>query len=87
MDDGLGEAGGVVLDADGPGGFVEVELADSVDLAELGDGEGGSLGWQDAITVKDVKLGHGVMIAAAMVERRQTQVLYGKDNQIARMER
>jgi hypothetical protein len=38
VDDGLGEAGGVVLDADSAGGFVEFELADAVDLAEAGDG-------------------------------------------------
>ena len=33
MDDGFGEAGGVVLYADGFGGFVELELSNAVDLA------------------------------------------------------
>ena len=43
-DDGFGKAGGVVLDADGFGGFGEFESAYSVDLTQFGDGVSGSLG-------------------------------------------
>ena len=57
-DDGLGEAGGVVLDADGFGSFVELEAANAVDLTQFGDGVGGSLGGWCGVVVEDVELGH-----------------------------
>ncbi len=40
VDDRFGEARGVEFDADGFFGLVELELADSVDLAEATDAEG-----------------------------------------------
>ena len=58
-DDGFGEAGGVVLDADGLFGFLEVDAADAVDLAQIGDGKGGGFGRGRAVAVQDIKLGHG----------------------------
>jgi hypothetical protein len=54
VDDGLGEAGGVVFDADGAGGLVEGELADAVDLADAGDGQGCRLRGLRAVAVEDV---------------------------------
>ncbi len=58
VDDGLGQAGGVVLDADGLGALVEEEPADAVDLAEAGDGKCGGLAGGRAVAVEDVELGH-----------------------------
>ena len=54
VDDGLGEAGGVVFDADGAGGLVERELADAVDLADAGDGQGCGLRGLRSVAVEDV---------------------------------
>ena len=54
VDDGFGEAGGVVFDADGAGGFVEGEFADTVDLADAGDGEGCGLRGLGAVAVEDI---------------------------------
>jgi hypothetical protein len=54
VDDGLGEAGGVVFDADGAGGLVEGELADTVDLADAGDGQGSGLRGLRSVAVEDV---------------------------------
>ena len=65
VDDWLGEAGGIVFDADGLFGFAEVDAAHSVDFADLCDGKGGSLGGRRSVAVQDVKLGHASMIAAA----------------------
>jgi hypothetical protein len=59
VDDGLGEAAGVVLDTDGFFPFAEVEAADAVDLAEAGDGQGGGFGGGSSVAVEDVQLGHG----------------------------
>lgn len=64
VDDGLGEAGGVVFDADGLLRLVEVELADAVDLAQVGDRERCRFRWRHSIAVQNIKLGHGLMIAA-----------------------
>jgi hypothetical protein len=58
VDDRLGEAGGVVLDADGLVGFAEFDAADAVDLAETGDGEGGLFGGRHAVGVDDIDCGH-----------------------------
>ena len=65
VDDGLGEAGGVVLDADGLFGFAEIDASDSVDFADFGDGKGCSLCGRRSVAVQDIKLGHASMIAAA----------------------
>ena len=54
VDDRLSEAGGVVFDADGAGGLVEGELADAVDLADAGDGQGCGLRGLCAVAVEDV---------------------------------
>jgi hypothetical protein len=54
VDDGLGEAGGVVFDADSAGRLVEGEFADSVDLADAGDGQGCGLRGLRAVAVEDV---------------------------------
>jgi hypothetical protein len=65
VDDRLGEAGGVVLDADGLFCFAELEAANSVDFADFCDGKGGGLGGVRSVAVQDIKLGHASMIAAA----------------------
>ena len=59
MNDGLGEAGGVVLDADGLFGLVEGEMADSVDLANAAEGHHGGLCRRSAVAIHYVKLRHG----------------------------
>ncbi len=71
MDDGLGEAAGVVLEANGLFRFAEIEAADAVDLAEARDGHGGGFGGGRAVAVEDVQLGHGGMIAAGWREARR----------------
>ena len=58
VDDGLGEAAGVVLDADGALTLIELEVADAVDLANAGQGKHGALGGRDAVAIEDVKLSH-----------------------------
>jgi len=70
VNDGFGEASGIVFDADGFAGFVEVELANAVDLAEIGDGEDCCFGRRHAVTVENIKLCHIAMIAAAFRMRR-----------------
>ena len=60
MDDGLVQAAGVVLDADGLFGFVEDQAADAVDLAYLAHGESGRLGWRRSVAIQNVKLCHGI---------------------------
>lgn len=67
VDDRLGEAGSVVLDADCLFGFAEFDAADSVDFADFGDGQGSGLGGGRSVAVQDVKLGHASMIAAVRV--------------------
>jgi len=64
LDDDVGEAGSVELDADGSGGFIERDTADAVDLAEAGDGHDGGFGRRNSVAEEDVQLGHGLMIAA-----------------------
>jgi hypothetical protein len=54
----LGEAGGVVLDAYGLFGFVDGEVADSVDLADAGDRQDGGFCWLCVVTVENVELRH-----------------------------
>ncbi len=54
VDYGLGETGGVVFDPDGFRGFVELDVANAIDLADLGQGEGGRLGGRDSVAVEDV---------------------------------
>ena len=66
VDDGLGEAGGIVLDADSLFGFVERDAADAVDLAQTGDGEDGLLGGQDAEVVDHVDCCHMGILAAVV---------------------
>jgi len=63
VDDGLSETGGVVLDTNGLFGLVKAELANAVDLAQVGDGKCGCLSGRDTIAVQDIKLGHALMIA------------------------
>jgi len=64
MDDGLGEAGGVVFYADGFVGLVEFGAADAVDLADAGQGHHGCLcGW-GTVAVHYVKLRHGGILAS-----------------------
>ncbi len=63
VDDGLGEAAGVVLDPHRLLHLVEVDLADAVDLAEAVDGHRGGFGGHRAVAVEDVELGHGSMVA------------------------
>lgn len=63
MDDGLGEAAGVVLDADGLFAFVELEMADAVDLADASHGENRALGWRNAVAVENVELSHAASLA------------------------
>jgi len=58
VDDGLGEAAGVVLDTDGLFGLAELEAANAVDLAQAGDSHGCSFGRRHAVAVEDVQLGH-----------------------------
>ncbi len=65
MDDRLGEAGGVVLDADGLFSFTEFDTADSIDFADLCDGKGCGLSGGRSVAVQGIKLGHASMIAAA----------------------
>lgn len=64
MNDGFGEPGGVVLDADHLLGFAEFDAADTIDFADFGDGKGGGLGGGRSVAVQDIKLGHALMIAA-----------------------
>ena len=54
VDDRLGEAGGVVFDADCAGGLVEGELADAVDLADAGDCQSCGLRGLRSVSVEDV---------------------------------
>jgi hypothetical protein len=67
VNDRLGEAGSVVLDADGLFSFAEFDAADSIDFADFGDGKGSGLGGGRSVAVQDIKLGHASMIAAAWV--------------------
>ena len=70
VDEGLCEAAGVVLHADGFFLFLEVDLADAVDLAKIGDGHGCGFGGWRSKAVQDVKLGHmGMMIAVRGLAR------------------
>ena len=64
VDDRFGEARGVVLNANSGGAFVQVQLADSVDLAEVAECYCGGFGGRSAVSVEDIELRHGVMIAA-----------------------
>ena len=64
VDDGAGEAAGVVLDADGLRGLIDGEVADAVDVAHLGECEDGLFGGRGAVAVEDIKLGHGVILAS-----------------------
>ena len=64
MDDGLGKAAGVVLDADGSLAFVELEVTDAVDLADAGHGEKrSSRSGEMPLAIEDVKLSHGGSLA------------------------
>jgi hypothetical protein len=56
----LGQAGGVVFDADGLLGFVEFELANAIDLTKPGYGKGCRLGRRSSVTIENVKLGHSL---------------------------
>ncbi len=58
VDDGLAQAGGIVLDEDGAVGLAEVDAADAVDLTQAGDGAGGGFGGLGAVAVDDVDGGH-----------------------------
>lgn len=58
VNDGFGEAGGIVLDEDGAFGFAEIDAADTVDLAQAGDSAGGGLGGLGAVAEDDVDGGH-----------------------------
>ncbi len=58
VDDGLGEAAGVVFEADGLFRFAELEAADAVDLTEAREGHDGGFGGGRAVAVEDVQLGH-----------------------------
>jgi hypothetical protein len=64
VDDGLGEAGGVVLDADGASGLVYMKLADSVDFANASEGHGGGFAGRRGVAVHHIKLRHGVILSA-----------------------
>lgn len=65
VDDRLGEAGGVVLDADGLFGFVQRDATNAIDFADFCDGKGSGLGGWHSVAVQNIKLGHASMIAAA----------------------
>ena len=69
VDDGFGEAGGVVLDAHGAGGFVEGEGADSVDFADAAEGHHGGFGGRRAVAVHHVQLRHASMVSRAWARR------------------
>lgn len=58
MDDGLGEAGGVKLNADGFLALVERDGADSVDLTQAGESEDCMFCGRDGIAVEDIHGGH-----------------------------
>ena len=60
MHDGLGEAGCVVLDADCLLGFVELKVANAVDLANLCEGHHGGLAGGRAVLIHHIKLCHGI---------------------------
>ncbi len=64
MDDRLGQAGGVVFDANRLLFLVKVEFADAIDFAQIGDCERCSLGGRHPIAVQNIKLCHALMIAA-----------------------
>jgi len=66
VDGGLVQAGGVVFDADGLLRLVEGEAADTVDFADLRQGQGGCLRGGDSVAVQDVKLGHVSIISAGV---------------------
>jgi hypothetical protein len=58
VDDGAGEAAGVVLHADSPGGLVDSHPADAIDIADLGEREDGVLGRWRTVAIENVKLSH-----------------------------
>jgi hypothetical protein len=62
--DGAGEAGGVELDADLTGGFIDAEGADTVDLGEAADGDHGSFGGVLRVAEQDVQRHHSVLMIA-----------------------
>jgi len=68
VDDGAGEAAGVVLDTDGLGRLVEFHAADTVDVADLGEREHGAFGGRNAISVEDVELSHELILSAGYAE-------------------
>ncbi len=67
VDDGLGEAGGIVLDADGAVGLVEVDAADAVDFAQAGEAKGGGLRGCGAISVQNINGCHAGKFISAEV--------------------
>ncbi len=64
MHDGLGEAGGVILHAHGPGGFVELKLPHTVDLAHPAQGHHGSLAGHCTVSIQHIKLRHKAILSA-----------------------
>lgn len=67
MDDRLSQASGVVFNANGLFGFAKLDAADTVDFANFRDSEDDGFGGGRSVTVQDIKLGHGMMISAALL--------------------
>jgi hypothetical protein len=68
--DGLGEAGGVVLHTHGLVGFVDCEIPDSVDLANLCERHHCRLTGRCAVLIHHVKLCHGIDFTRATAALR-----------------
>ncbi len=64
VDDRLGQPGGVVFDANRLFSFVELELANAVDLTQACDGGDCRLGGRNSVAVKNVQLRHRLMLSA-----------------------